>query len=272
MSAKYEILKGDTVRIADGTQLYRIRALRRIETAFGPVEPGVLGGYVSSEANLSQEGECWLGHRAKAYGDARVEDNAFAGDIATVKEGARLYGDAVVSERSQVFGGAAVGGKARVFGDARLGGHCRVCTSEGDTETTRISGHCVVGDYAHIGYATSMKGAVFIGGRASVEGAVLDGSAFALLGRVKTAMQLLLVGPWVGTKPCGTFTASLDRNSSAVSIRGCYFEEGSGAFDTLDAFVDDYIKRFGIKRFLKGEAFQYVALMRSMLRLDEIPM
>ena len=52
---KYELLKEESVEVA-GRVLYRIRALRNL--------PGVLagdkGGYIESEQNLSQEGNCWV--------------------------------------------------------------------------------------------------------------------------------------------------------------------------------------------------------------------
>ena len=51
MSAKYEFVPGDTITIADGRTLKRIRAL--VTIAGAGVEPGDLGGYVESETNLA---------------------------------------------------------------------------------------------------------------------------------------------------------------------------------------------------------------------------
>ena len=53
--SKYK-LTDDTVTLANGTVLHRIRALED----FGRVKAGDLGGYIQSEDNLSHEGDCWV--------------------------------------------------------------------------------------------------------------------------------------------------------------------------------------------------------------------
>ena len=62
---KYE-LTDETIEVY-GTALHRIKALKD----FGNVKKGEPGGYVESEHNLSQEGDCWV------YGNAEVYDNAW---------------------------------------------------------------------------------------------------------------------------------------------------------------------------------------------------
>lgn len=69
MSQKYELM------VRDRTGLCRIRALRNIPEV--GIKAGDVGGYVQSEENLSQEGNCWVFRDAKVYGDARVCGNAF---------------------------------------------------------------------------------------------------------------------------------------------------------------------------------------------------
>ena len=71
MSAKYEFVPGDTITIAPGRTLKRIRALATIAVA--GVAPGNLGGYVESETNLAQVyGDAWVSGNAQVYGDALV--------------------------------------------------------------------------------------------------------------------------------------------------------------------------------------------------------
>ena len=91
---KYE-LTDETIDVS-GTTLHRIKALKD----FGNVKKGELGGYVESERNLSQEGNCWVCGNAKVCGDAKVCGNA------------KVYGNA------WVYGNAEVCGNARVYGDA----------------------------------------------------------------------------------------------------------------------------------------------------------
>ena len=91
---KYE-LTDETIEVY-GTALHRIKALKD----FGNVKKGELGGYVESERNLSQEGNCWVCGNAKVCGNAEVCGNA------------KVYGNA------WVYGNAEVCGNARVYGDA----------------------------------------------------------------------------------------------------------------------------------------------------------
>ena len=108
--------------------LYRVVALRD----FGAVVAGQVGGWVESEKNLSQLGNCWVWDSAQVYGNARVYDNAYVYDSAQVSDNARVYGDAQVSGnawasgRALVSGNAWVSGRAQVSGDARVSGRAQV--------------------------------------------------------------------------------------------------------------------------------------------------
>lgn len=89
MESKENIVKGNKYEILENTKsenAFRIRALRD----FGDVQKGDIGGFVQSEENLSQEGDCWI------YGNSYVLDNA------------RVEGDAKVRGRSCLFGNACV--------------------------------------------------------------------------------------------------------------------------------------------------------------------
>ena len=56
----------------DDRKLYRIEALKD----FGWVRKGDKGGFVESEDNLSQEGDCWIFDDARVFGNAIVSGNA----------------------------------------------------------------------------------------------------------------------------------------------------------------------------------------------------
>lgn len=77
---KYELT--DEVLKHAGRVLHRIKAV----SSFGDVKEGDLGGWVESEDNLSQEGECWL------YGESKVYERA------------RVSGDAVLSGEAEALG------------------------------------------------------------------------------------------------------------------------------------------------------------------------
>lgn len=120
----------------NGSGLRRIRALRDIPR-YG-VKEGDLGGWVESEGNLTQEGDCWVFDKARVSdtalisGDARVFDNAqvFGNtrvfDNAQVCDTALIYGDAQVCGNALIYGNAWVFDNALIYGDARVFGNAWV--------------------------------------------------------------------------------------------------------------------------------------------------
>lgn len=137
---KYELtgIRGtNRLRIPECTQ--RIRALRDINNPGMPlIRAGDLGGFVESEENLSQEGECWVAADAAVYDQAKVSDNALVTDEAHVSCGAIVKGSAIVSGRACVVHKAVVDERALVTdktnvmifacikGDARVEGKALV--------------------------------------------------------------------------------------------------------------------------------------------------
>ena len=121
---KYEMLHEDKIEIGSHT-LYRIRALKD----FGNVKTGDIGGYIEKEANLSQEGICWIYDNAKVYDSAKVFSNAKVYGSAWVCDNARVCGNAMVYDRVRVYGNAWVYGSAWVCGDAWVCGNAKVCGS-----------------------------------------------------------------------------------------------------------------------------------------------
>lgn len=142
---KYEILQGSTRRLKQyGDQtVYRVRALKD----FSDVKAGDLGGWVHSEANLSQEGLCWVYDesivfdQARVQGDAKICNHSVVANYAKVFDSAvledgRTCGNAIVfenaiirkaviSEDASIFGracidNACIGGKTSVYGEAQV--------------------------------------------------------------------------------------------------------------------------------------------------------
>lgn len=73
---KYE-LTDETIEVY-GRTLHRIKALKDIGTS---VKKGNLGGFVESERNLSQEGNCWVYGSAMVCGSAEITKST---DVFTV--------------------------------------------------------------------------------------------------------------------------------------------------------------------------------------------
>ena len=88
---KYELTE-ETIKTNENKTLYRIKAIRD----FGDVKAGDLGGFVESEKNLSQEGNCWI------YDDAKVYEDAW------------IYGSARISGSVIISGSSIINGYAKI--------------------------------------------------------------------------------------------------------------------------------------------------------------
>ena len=117
---KYE-LTNETKKCGVYT-LHRIRALKD----FGDVKAGELGGWVESEHNLSQEGDCWIYDDARVFDGARVFGGATVRNVAIVGDVAKVYGRATIRDNAIVCSYATVGGYATIGGYARVCGYAEV--------------------------------------------------------------------------------------------------------------------------------------------------
>lgn len=130
MERKYE-LTDETIEF-EGHILHRIRALRDIRIF---VNKGDLGGWVESEYNLSQDGNCWIFHESKVFGNALVKDSACTLMHSVVHDKAVIEGKAIVENDSRVggfakiFGNASIEGCSSINGDACIGNMSRIIDS-----------------------------------------------------------------------------------------------------------------------------------------------
>lgn len=99
MEKKYSL--GEKSSVSSKNPTYRIVACRDIMTLNGLVKKGELGGYVSSEKNLSQEGPCWIFDNAKVINDSSVSGNAIVAGDSIIVDSA-IYDSAVVKEAGTI--------------------------------------------------------------------------------------------------------------------------------------------------------------------------
>ena len=121
MEKKYR-LTDETIEF-NGVKLYRIEALKD----FGDVKKGDRGGFVQSEENLSQLGNCWIFDNAIVYGKAEVFGDAMIYCSAKVFDNANVFGDAKVFGDTNVFDDAMIYGKSYVYDNAYVCGNVKVC-------------------------------------------------------------------------------------------------------------------------------------------------
>jgi len=105
-----------------GRTLYRIEALKD----FSDIKAGDLGGWIESEGNLNQEGNCWVADEALVFYEARISDNARVFEDARVLGNALVSGNAEISDNAHVYGNARISGNARVYGNARVFGNAHI--------------------------------------------------------------------------------------------------------------------------------------------------
>ena len=134
MEKKYKLTEESIIYF--GKTLYRIEALKD----FGIVKKGDKGGYVQSEENLSQEGDCWISNNAKVFDDAKVYDNALVFDNALVYDNAYVCGNAKVYCKAEVCGNAFVYGDALVYDNAQVSDNAEICS---DAEIKNSSDYIV---------------------------------------------------------------------------------------------------------------------------------
>ena len=133
----YEFVPGDTIEIAPGRTLKRIRAVAEI-AALG-VTPGQLGGYIEHEKNLF--GNAWVSDDAWIAGNAQISGNARVGGNAWIYGDARVGGDAWISGNAWISSDAKVGGNAMINGDGLIFWASKVGSENGTLTVYNTKSH-----------------------------------------------------------------------------------------------------------------------------------
>jgi hypothetical protein len=121
---KYELFgEVETVKSYNPERLVPVRRIRALKS-FGKVKKGDIGGRVESEANLSQEGNCW------------VSKNSYVVDNARVYEDAIVDGCYRIAGNAQVFGQARLTGGLLLHGTAKISGNMKLCYNQGGEITS----------------------------------------------------------------------------------------------------------------------------------------
>lgn len=107
---------------------------------------GVKGGFIASEDNLHQTGECWVADGATVAGSAQVTGNA------------RLTGNARMIDRSYLGGNALVTGSVKLTHEARV------------YESATVTGNATIEDSAKVRGQAKVSGKVTVSGQAEIEG------------------------------------------------------------------------------------------------------
>lgn len=126
---KYEITER-CLEDSRGNTLFQIKALK----AFGHIKKGQFGGYIQSEHNLSQSGNCWIYPNASVSDTAKVMHNATLRDYSSLKENSRAYNNTILLDNASLEGDACIAGNVVIKGDSRMEGHS---SAEGEDLITK---------------------------------------------------------------------------------------------------------------------------------------
>lgn len=156
---KYQIIKDD-FKIEDDMKVYRIQALK--DCGYN-VKAGDLGGYIESEDNLSQEGNCWVAENAIVCENAKISENAFISGDAIVSGHAKVFGNVIVLDHVEIFGNAKVYGDSVLIGYAKIYGKAKIYDKSRIGDHVNIFGNAIVHGFNILG------GVDFIGDNADVK-------------------------------------------------------------------------------------------------------
>ena len=216
-----------------GTTLYRIEALKD----FGKVIKGDKGGFVESEKNLSQLGNCWIYHNAKVYGVAKVYGNAIVCDDAEVYGDADIFDDADVYGNARVSGEANVFGYAHVFGNAKVYGYANIYDIATVNDDAEVYDNAKIYNNAHVFHNARVFGISQVCGEAHVYGeAHVFGNAL-----IKSMSDYIVFKNWWSRGRYFTWT----RSNNMWKV-GCFY--GTGEELIAKAYKDSEISGREYKR------------------------
>ena len=166
MEKKYEILKDQSITL-NGHTLYRIKLLKQISN----MSPGTLGGFIESEDNLSQEGNCWVAENAAVYGNAKVIENAWVGGSA------RIHGHSIIRENCFIAGSpliisSEIGGHSTVREEAiiedSLLQDCAIVEGSAKLYHVTVFGRSIIKDFATV-TKVGIRGNAYISGKVYIK-------------------------------------------------------------------------------------------------------
>lgn len=150
-----------------GKTFVQVVAARDIRPAGGEehIRKGDIGGWIESEANLSQDGECWICPGVYVSGNS-----AISGDALVQAE----KGEISISGDCSVFGNALVlGDGIDLSGSVIVGKNAMICSlAIGAKKAITIGGHITINDIARVEYTGKGRGrGIQISGTGEISGA-----------------------------------------------------------------------------------------------------
>ena len=248
MKKKYKLI--DEIIDFEGRKLYRIEALKD----FSNVKKGDRGGFVESEDNLSQDGDCWIHDDARVHSNAKICDNAIIYGYAKVCDNAIIYGDARVFgnvqvcdnarvfDNAKILGNTIVYNKAKIFGNARIFDNAVVCNNTEIYDNAVICDNTMICDNAKVYGKAIVRGDseicddAIICGNANIFNADINRNA-----KVASTSDYIVFKNWWSSGRYFTWT----RSNNMWSV-GCFY--GTGEELIAKAYKDSELSGREYKR------------------------
>lgn len=138
-------LTDNTIYIT-GNRLYQIKALKD----FGKVKKGDLGGYIASENNLSQAGNCWVFQDSMVFNNAKVLENAEIRSDTTMHDNSMVSGNSIcdgniyLCDNCRITGNAVVNGNSILIkNNAIIGGSSQILSTD---KSSIVGGDVIIGE------------------------------------------------------------------------------------------------------------------------------
>lgn len=251
MEKKYKLT--DEIIDFEGCKLHRIEALKD----FSNVKKGDRGGFVESEDNLSQDGDCWIHDDARIHSNAKICDNAIIYGYAKVCDNAIIYGDARVFgnvqvcdnarvfDNAKILGNTIVYNKAKIFGSARIFDNVVVCNNAEIYDNAAICDNAMICDNAKVYGKAMVRGDseicddAIICGNANIFNADINRNA-----KVASTSDYIVFKNWWSSGRYFTWT----RSNNMWSV-GCFY--GTGEELIAKAYKDSELSGREYKRVVK---------------------
>lgn len=189
-------------------KVYRIKAIR----SFGNICRGDLGGFVQSEQNLSQEGDCWVADNAKVYENARIIGSVLVDKDACINGNVYIYGTngpIHISDYTEITGNTIIGNDTpNAYSSIKISGN------------TQISGNTKILSIRNI----IIRDSIIFGDteiRSSIDSISIKCNSILVDAHITKSTDILIIGPIGSRNSITTFYYNKDKN---IMVRcGCFY-------------------------------------------------
>ena len=149
---KYELTS--ETKVIWGTTVHRIKRL----------SDNLLGGFVESESNLSQEGSCLI------YGNAVAMNNSMMSGNSEMSENSKMTGNSMMYGNSEMSGNSRMTGNSMMTENSSMSGNSRMSGNSKMSENSKMSGNSMMTGNSEMSGDSRMTGDSRMSGNEALSG------------------------------------------------------------------------------------------------------